>query len=118
MGKESTKTEIKWGKYNFSEQEQKDNSENLATKIDEKNGIEDDVKTIKSQFKSKLDSISAEINRLVGCVRNKYEFKNVNCTVKYNYEARTKTFSREDTKEEVYTEALREEEYQADAFKE
>ena len=86
-------------KYVFSEEEKKEISSRMAQKVSELQTSEDDKKAIMSDFKSRIDSIQAEINRSATQINNGYEMRNVDCYIKADYDSKLWISIREDTGE-------------------
>ncbi len=90
------KQETIWGKYIFSEAEKKEIASELTVKITEKHRIEDEKKSVSSAFKAQLDGIDAVVNKLSENYQNGYEFKNILCSVEYDYVKGVKIYRRQD----------------------
>jgi hypothetical protein len=73
-------------KYHFSETEKKEIATEMAQKVTDLNGAEDEKKAIASDFKSRIDGLQANINAAATKLNNGYEMRNVDCTVIPDYE--------------------------------
>lgn len=71
--------------YFFDEPELKEKSKHLAKSCEERNSLEDQKKSVMSEFKSKLDSKNAEINLISGNINNGYEWLTKTCDVEYDF---------------------------------
>lgn len=78
--------------YNFTEDELKEKSKQLARSCDERNNLEDQKKSVMSDFKSKIDSKNAEINITSGHINNGYEWLTKTCDVEYDFDNSKKIF--------------------------
>ncbi len=106
------KEETIWGKYLFSEAEKKEIASELTIKITEKHRVEDEKKSVSSAFKAQLDGIDAVVNKLSENYQNGYEFKNILCTVEFNFETKMKNYRRKDDGEFIEQRAMEEEDFQ------
>jgi len=91
------KYENEFIKYVFTELEKKDIAENMAQKIVTLQQAEDDLKAIKSDYKSQIDGIQANINSAATKLTAGYEMRSVKCQVTPNYEKKTWEYMRVDT---------------------
>lgn len=79
-------------RYPFKPEELAEKSKQMASAVDEKNRLADDLKTIKSEHKAKTDAKDAIINLMSSHINNGYEMKNVECEVEKDYEKGVKTY--------------------------
>jgi hypothetical protein len=68
-------------KYTFSEEEKAQKAQQLARACKERNGIEDEKKSVMANFKAKIDSATAEMNLLSNQIANGYEYLTKTCVV-------------------------------------
>jgi hypothetical protein len=99
----------------FTEEEISEKSKRLAQNCKERSEYEEAKKATVSDFKSKIDGLSAHISLLSNHINNGYEYRDVECEVRMNVPAvGSKTIIRKDTGEIVTIEAMRPEEMQED----
>ncbi len=92
--------EERYLRYDFTAVEIHDLSMKLANKIQDKSNIEDEKKSIVSQYKSQIDAIDAELSSVSSKVANGYEMRKVECQIDYHKpEQGKKTIIRKDTNE-------------------
>jgi len=70
--------------YRFTDEELKDKSQQLARTTQEKNELENEKKTINSQFKASIDGCSATIESLANKINTGSEMRNIECEIKLN----------------------------------
>lgn len=99
--------------YNFTEEELKEKSKQLARSCDERNNLEDQKKSVMSDFKSKIDSKNAEINIASGHINNGYEWLTKTCDVEYDFDHGKKIFYYNDLR--VGVEKMTKDDYQIKA---
>ncbi len=73
----------------------------LAKLLDDIHALEDQLVSIKADFKAKLEKCEADIRVSQRLVRDKYEYRNVECDVEYNYLTLMVKITRKDTAEIV-----------------
>lgn len=96
---EKIKTEKRTLRYDFTAVETHDLSLSLANKTKEKVALEEEKKSVMSQYKAKLDEITAQCNKLSNQVSDGFEYREVDCEVAYHTpEDGKKTITRLDTK--------------------
>lgn len=78
--------------YNFTEEELKEKSLQLAQICNEKNRIDDDKKSAASSFKSKLDAKQSEINLLSNQIATGSEMVTKTCDCIYDHDRGIKTY--------------------------
>lgn len=94
--------EERYLRYDFTAVEVHELSLKLANKTQERSGIEQEIKSVTSQYKSQLDAIIAEVSSLSNKVANGYEMRKVECEIKYHFpEQGKKTIIRKDTNEKI-----------------
>lgn len=107
------KTCKKYLKYQFTAEELKEKSSQLARECRRAEETEDDKKRVMSDFKAKIDALQASISLLSGHINNGYEYRDIECTVELNVPvAGKKTITRTDNDEQVAVENMDSEEMQ------
>ena len=100
-------------KYQFSEDETRDNAKKLARKNQELAELELKKKQLAADIKSEIDSANADAARLARWVNDEYDFRMVECEVILNSPiVGQKTTCRLDTGEIVKTDRMSSEEMQ------
>jgi hypothetical protein len=100
-------------RYDFSDDEIRGLGGNLVRAIDEQRQIENEKKTVVSQFKSRLDGKHADIEILTRNIQNGFEYRSTNCEIRFNDPAiGKKTTYRLDTNKAVDTQNMSEAELQ------
>lgn len=84
----------------------------LSAGIDTLNQIEADKKSVVEDFKARASVTQANVNRLSGLVRNRYDYRPVECVERMDYTARKLEIVRLDTGEIIETRRLLPEECQ------
>lgn len=79
-------------RYAFTEAELQDKSKQLATACTEKQHIEDEKKSVNSDFKAKIDAKTSSINLLSNHISNGFEMRNVECEVEKDFEKGIKKY--------------------------
>lgn len=95
------KYENEFIKYIFTESELKEIASEMAQKIVNLQQTEDDLKAIKSDYKSQIDGIQAGINSAATKMTSGYEMRSIKCQVIPNYEKKIWEYIRVDTGELV-----------------
>jgi len=73
----------------------------LAKLLDDSQALDDQLVSVKADFKAKLEKCEAGIRVSQRLVRDKYEYRNVDCEVEYNYSTLMVKITRKDTSEIV-----------------
>jgi hypothetical protein len=107
--KEITKELVK---YIFSEDELKEISQEMARKINEQTHLEDELKAVKSGYKSQIDATAAAINSAATKTNNGYEMRNVECELERDFKLKRIIIRRTDTHEVVKERDMRPDELQ------
>ncbi len=68
-------------KFNFTEEEKRDIAAEMARKVTDLAQAENDKKAIMSDLKSKIDSLTAQVNVAATKLNNGYEYRNVKCEI-------------------------------------
>ena len=87
----------------FTDEEKKDIAAEMAQNIVSLQQAEDDLKAIKSKYKSQIDGIQAGINLAATKLTSGFEMKMAKCEIVPDYEKKTLAFVRVDTGELVKT---------------
>ena len=74
-----------WTKYTFNNVELRDIAETLAIKIQDKEAIEEQKKSVMSSFKEKIESVTTEINAAASKYKDRYEMKDIECFVERDF---------------------------------
>lgn len=72
-------------RYQFTGEEQANNSKELAETCGQKKEVEDEKKSVMSSFKAKIDSHDARINVLSKWISTGYDYRSVECVLKKNF---------------------------------
>jgi hypothetical protein len=99
-------------KYVFSEEERRDFATEMAQKIQEKEQLESDKKSVVDDFKAQISAVEAIIGADARKMNNGYEMRQVKCEKIKDYDNRTITFLRCDTGEIVKTKDMTNEDLQ------
>ncbi len=83
----------------LTEDEVKQSAETLARLIQSKTSLEKDKKSAMASFKAKIDATEAGIIDQSNKVRDKYEYRDVDCVQHMNFTAHTIKTTRSDTNE-------------------
>ena len=81
---EITKTEDYLVKFTFTQDEINTKAKKMADHNDKINSLQDELTSIKAQYKSKIDGERASFNELIGHVGSGYEYRKMQCLVKMN----------------------------------
>lgn len=95
------KFENEFTKYIFTEPEKKDIAADMAQKIVTLQQAENDLKAIKSDYKSQIDGIQANINSSATKLTSGYEMRSTKCQVIPNWPKKVWEYARTDTGEIV-----------------
>ena len=89
---EKIRTEIVKGKYFFTEEEKANMSGSLAQKQIDKRIVEDERKSVMSDYKDRLDRFAWEINRLARGVVDGFEMRDFECRIVKDFEGHVKIY--------------------------
>lgn len=95
------KFENEFIKYVFTESEKKDIAAGMAQKVVTLQQTEDDLKAIKSDYKSQIDGIQAGINSAATKMTSGYEMRSIKCQVVPNWSEKNWEYIRVETGELV-----------------
>ncbi len=101
-------------KVQLTEKEIRDASEKLAKLTDDIEGKEADKKSVASQYKADIDRLTSDARSEAALVRNKYDYRQVECREEFDNDHRTVSIVRTDTGETVRTRAMTSAEKQSD----
>lgn len=79
-------------RYAFTREELVQKSLMMAEAIQAKENLENEMKSMKSDFKAKIDSKDATMKLMSNHIGNGYEMRNVECEVLKDFEKGTKTY--------------------------
>lgn len=80
-------------RYAFTDDELKEKSKRMAEAANNKTKIQNDLKTVKSEYKAKIDAEDALIANMANQISNGYESRNVECEVEKDFEKGVKTYT-------------------------
>lgn len=98
--------------YVFTDAENRENAKALAQKLQEKLSTEKQFASVKSEFKSKLDRIEAEIGELSVKVESGEETRTYFCDVELNEEKKIRIYRDANTGVFIRNEPFHSEDYQ------
>ena len=107
-------TVIEKGNYHFNEKEKNMMSRELAQKQIDKRIVEDEKKSMMSDYKDRLDRFVWEINRLSRCVIDGYEIRDFECYIEMDYKAHLKKYVDIHTKRVINERPLDPSDYQTE----
>ena len=111
-GDMDTKKETKFLQCVLTEAELKKYSSDLARSAQDKNEVESRKKQAMSDFNAQISAKDADIVSFATKINNGWEFRNVDCTWKYDWTHKTKTLYRDDTQERLAHVPIEEDEKQ------
>jgi len=79
-------------KYNFTEKELREKADELSDKLLSKEGKEEQLKSVKSQFKAEIEGFQAQIIKLSNDIRSKYEYRYFKCFKKRDIKRKINVF--------------------------
>ena len=112
MPEEKKKPGLVYARYVFTADELTAIATELSRKVLEQAAAEDEKKSIISSFKAKADELAASVNKLSENYRNGYDYRNIECELKLDFNLKLRRYFNIDTGETVKEEPLREEDYQ------
>lgn len=97
--KEAIKTthETRLLRCELTEAEVREAADTLARNLDELEVLDDKLKEIKADFKAQIESKEAAAKVQRNLVRNKYDYRQVPCTMVLDYKEQTVLVTRDDT---------------------
>lgn len=85
-------------KYDFTATEIHTLSMQLATSTKSRQALEEEKKSVVSQYKAKLDEVNATCNKLSNLVADGFEYRDINCRIEFHKPSQgRKTYIRLDT---------------------
>lgn len=111
------KIEVKSVKYNFTPEEMLEMGQRLSAAISEARNIEDDLASVKAQFKAKMEAAGGQISSISSKIASKFEMREQRCRVVYYAKERKKRFFLENDLTDdnpVHEEPMAREDYQLD----
>ncbi len=93
------KTVKRYLKHTFTEPEMLSFRDTLASTICELSQLEDEKKTVTSQYAAKINEKKATSNMAAQNIRNGYEYRDIECDIFYDLKRRMKTIARKDNGE-------------------
>jgi hypothetical protein len=82
--------------YFFTPDELRDIGDTLAQAVTRLDGLENDLKNVKAQFKADIEGLEAEIKKEGFRLRNKYEYRPIECDVIFNFSEKVIFWKRKD----------------------
>lgn len=105
-------TVTKVSSYKFSNEELLKIGKELSLKNHDLKSLEDEKKSVTSEYKHKMDACSAEINILSSHISNGFYMKHYQCEVKRDFKTGYKYFIDVETGEEIAKEKLTAQDHQ------
>jgi hypothetical protein len=109
-----TTSEHRLLKYILTDEEVRVAGDTLARNLDELEVLDDKLKEIKADFKAQIEAKEAAAKVQRNLVRNKYDYRNIPCTMVLNYTEGTVVVMRNDTEQIVIDRKMSMEEKQMD----
>jgi len=100
----------------LTDQEVLDFADQLARAVDETNRLEEEKKSLSDSFKAKITESEAKIQKLTNYVRNRYDYRPVDCEQTMDNNEGTASTVRLDTGETIEERQLTYEERQGKLF--
>ncbi len=85
-------TKVTQGKYVFNEDEKKEISKELANKQVDMNIVEDEKRSMVSQYKDRIDRFKFDINKLSRSIIDGFEYREFECWIEKDYDAHVKRY--------------------------
>lgn len=108
----SKKTTKEFVKYEFSQEELKELSGNLALTITDRARLEDEKKAAVTGMNADIESKNSTINALAEKVQNEWEMRYLDCYIEKDYKKKTVSFIRVDNGELVKERSMSPDEFQ------
>jgi len=99
-------------KVNLTEFELLDRGQKLAQAISEQRAAESDLASFKAQIKARLESAQADIGKFQSCIKEKAEWRPMNCFEQFDFDAKTVSVIRPDTMAAIEVREMTERELQ------
>ena len=110
MAKE--KWSMEYLKYQFTDDEKREISEQMAQQVSELATVEDELKAVKSDYKSRIDGLQANVNGAASKLNNGYEMRQIKVQWIPDWDDKIWSIMREDTGEIVKTIKMTQEDLQ------
>lgn len=102
----------------FTDEEKAEHAQRLARTLPQIDQLEEELKSVKSQYKSRIEGLQAEAKKFSSYIRDGFHFDNVEIQIRKDFRAGTLEKIRLDTGEMYYTRTLTAEERQRSMFSE
>jgi len=99
-------------KYQFTEKEKQDLAMQIAESLNKLREVKTLKKAATSEFTSRIDALSAEINSLATKVKDGYELRSMLCKIIKDYDDKKVIYRRKDNNEIIKTREMAESELQ------
>lgn len=106
------KTSKEWLKYEFSDEEKNELAKEMAEANEREQGLEREKTEVVAELKGRIEAAKAERLKCAGLYRTGYEYRNIECDVRYDYDKCTVEYWRTDTGELAKTRKMTPEEKQ------
>lgn len=111
-----TKQEKCMVRYFFNDDEKRDLGSEMAQASIESDGLEEELKSVKAQYKANVEQAQLTRNVAARKIKDGYEMRRLECKMEYDYVARTKTVFHPQSGEVVQVLKLSADECQAKLF--
>lgn len=106
------KTDLIWSTYRFTDDEARQNAKDLAQKMQDKESLEGQITSIKSDFKAKIDLADATIRDLRNKVASGTEQRQYRCRIALNFKKKIREYYDLNSNALIETRPLQAEDYQ------
>jgi hypothetical protein len=113
-----TVTTTEFLRYQFDEDEKKCLAQGMAQSVIKARDLEEEKKTITSQFASQINEANATANSAAQKLESGFEMRTIDCEELWNHKTKTITIIRLDTGEEVRERTMTNRECQEDMWEE
>lgn len=103
-------------RYHFNEDEKKDLAQGMAQSVIKARDLEEEKKTITSQFASQINEANAKANSAAQKLESGFEMRMIDCEEIWDYKTKTIATTRSDTHEEVRERTMNNRECQQDMW--
>ena len=100
----------------LTEKEIREAGSSLARQYSRVAELEDEKKSVTSDFKAKIDLATAEASILARMIQNGYEFRTVDCETIWDFDSKTVSVVRQDTGETISERTMTPDELQKGLF--
>jgi len=105
-------------RYHFNEEEKKDLAQGMAQSVIKARDLEEEKKTITSQFASQINEANTKANSAAQKLESGFEMRMIDCEEIWDYKTKTIVTTRLDTGEEIRERTMDNRECQQDMWKE